>query len=77
MSSALLSEAECGEIRTVSHIDETNDTVRRLCDMGFTEGARVMKLFSSPSGGISAYLVRGSVIAVRRGDAERIFTDEP
>ena len=42
---------------------------RRLMDIGFTEGAEI-------GGGIKAYLVRGSVIALREGDARLIKTGE-
>ena len=42
---------------------------RRLMDLGLTPGARVACLFSAPSGDPRAYMVRGSVIALRREDA--------
>ena len=42
---------------------------RRLMDLGLTPGARVTCLFSAPSGDPRAYMVRGSVIALRREDA--------
>ena len=45
---------------------------RRLLDLGFTPGAEVACLFAAPSGDPRAYMVRGSVIALRRGDAENI-----
>ena len=45
---------------------------RRLLDLGFTPGARVRCLFAAPSGDPRAYMVRGSVIALRRDDAGSI-----
>lgn len=45
---------------------------RRLLDLGFTPGAVVTCLFSAPSGDPRAYMVRGSVIALRREDAARM-----
>ena len=48
------------------------DARRRLMDLGFTPGARVMCLFAAPSGDPRAYMVRGSVIALRREDAARM-----
>ena len=38
-------------------------------DLGFTPGAGVTCLFAAPSGDPRAYMVRGSVIALRRADA--------
>lgn len=49
---------------------------RRLMDIGFTEGAEIECVLAAPGGGIKAYLVRGSVIALREGDARLIKTGE-
>ena len=48
--------------------------VRRLMDIGFTEGTEVKCVLPAPSGEPKAYLVRGSVIALRREDAQLIET---
>ena len=45
----------------------------RLSGLGITPGAKLVRLFDAPSGDPSAYLVRGTVVAVRRRDAERIL----
>ena len=45
----------------------------RLEDMGLAKGAAVRCLFKSPFGGISAYFVRGAVIALRLEDSGRII----
>lgn len=44
----------------------------RLMDLGFTPGARVECLLAAPSGDPRAYLVRGSVVALRAADAAGI-----
>lgn len=41
----------------------------RLSDLGFTPGAPVSCLFTAPSGNPRAYLIRGTVIALRNQDA--------
>ena len=46
---------------------------KRLMDMGLVEGTQITKLFSSADDGISAYLFRGTVVAIRREDAEKIL----
>ena len=45
---------------------------RRLFDMGFTENTTVWCVGESPLGDMKAYLVRGSVVALRLTDACRI-----
>ena len=45
---------------------------RRLLDLGFSTGNSVTPLFQSPLGDPTAYFVMGSVIALRREDADKI-----
>lgn len=46
---------------------------RRLMDLGFIPGARVRALFRGFTGEPTAYLICGSVIALRRRDADTII----
>lgn len=57
------SGAVVGDIRALGELRG------RLMDLGFTPGAGVRCLFAAPSGDPRAYMVRGSVIALRRADA--------
>lgn len=45
---------------------------RRLLDLGFTAGAHITCLQHSASGDPAAYLIRGTVIALRQEDSSRI-----
>ena len=45
---------------------------RRLLDLGFTAGAHITCLQHSASGDPAAYLIRGTVIALREEDSRRI-----
>lgn len=45
---------------------------RRMLDLGFILGTKVKALFKSPLGDPTAYLVRGTIIAIRDVDAEKI-----
>ena len=45
---------------------------RRLCDLGFCKGEKVECALASPLKDPRAYLVRGTLIALRRSDAELI-----
>lgn len=57
--------------KVISLVSEDKER-RRMLDLGFTVGTRVTNLFSSPFGDPTAYLVRGTIIAIREKDAEKI-----
>ncbi len=46
---------------------------RRLLDLGFVPGTAVQGVRRSPFGDPTAYMVRGSIIALRGEDADRII----
>ncbi|MCR5610295.1 MAG: ferrous iron transport protein A [Clostridiales bacterium] len=48
----------------------------RLISLGVNEGVEVCRLFSAPSGDPTAYLVRGSVIAIRAQDAKNVIVGD-
>lgn len=45
---------------------------RRLTDLGLIAGTKVTCLGKSPAGDPAAYLIRGTVIALRKGDAAAV-----
>ena len=45
---------------------------RRLLDMGLVKGTNIVPILVSPSGDPRAFLVRGTIIAIRKEDAEHI-----
>jgi len=64
------------------HIDETGIIKElninrfqktRLLDLGFTANSRVKKVMVSPTGDPTAYQIRGTVIALRKEEAEKII----
>lgn len=61
-----------GGAGVVAGVSRGGELRARLMDLGFTPGARVECLFAAPSGDPRAYLVRGSVIALRGSDAAGI-----
>ena len=46
---------------------------QRLYDLGITPGTEIKSLYASPSGRITAYLVRGTVFALRDDTACKIM----
>lgn len=78
------SECICGGVLTmdrlpvgiparISGLDASGELRRRLIELGFFEGERVIKVLESPLGDPSGYLVRGAVTAIRNADAKKII----
>ena len=66
-----LSDLMPGQTAYVYDISKT-DIRRRLCELGFVAGTKVKCVAASSLGGPLAYLVRGTLIALRRSDADCI-----
>lgn len=49
---------------------------RRLMDLGFVRGTRVIPILESPSKDMRAYLVKGCKIALRSVDANAILVEQ-
>ncbi len=47
----------------------------RIRELGFVEGAEVSALYNSMFGDPVAYKIRGSIIALRRDDADKIIIE--
>lgn len=67
-----LSALPLGESAFVIHISAEPDMERRLTDLGLVSGTKVTCMACSPAGDPRAYLIRGSLIALRQADAEGI-----
>lgn len=57
---------------TVQHLDCSGQIRRRLLDLGICKGTVIIPIFRSMAGDSTAYLVRGSTIALRKEDAKNI-----
>ena len=68
-----LSALEVGKAMTVSAIESDEYMKRRLLDLGFCPNTRVRCLYRAPMGDPTAYLIRGTVIALRQKDAAGVI----
>lgn len=62
-------------INQVGKIEEINTDAsvkRRLLDLGLIKDTDIKALFKSPLGDPTAYLIRGSIIALRKKDTKKI-----
>ena len=67
-----LDKISTGELAVVVAVDTELSLKQRLYDIGLVPGTGVKVIHQSPSGNPRAYLVRGSVIALRNCDARKI-----
>ena len=72
-----LDELAVGETATVFELKNDTSLRRRLRDMGLIEGTVLTCVGKNPIGSPSAYLIRGTVIAIRAADAARISVKKP
>lgn len=56
----------------VIHIYSPSSIKRRLIDIGLIPGTIIKKVLENPFGGICAYSIMGSTIAIRNIDARKI-----
>ena len=68
-----LSELEQGKKGVIALLKTKGTLKRRLMDVGFIEGADISCVLASPLGDPKAYWVRGSLIALRKEDSDKIL----
>lgn len=67
-----LNELPLNDIGIIKNVKCYGSIKRRLLDMGLVKGTNVIPVLVSPSKDPRAYQIRGSIIAIRREDAENI-----
>ena len=70
-----LNKLPLNSVGKIHSLEFTGKDRRRFLDLGFAVGTNVSPAFKSPSGDPIAYIVRGTVIALRNEDAEKIFVN--
>ncbi len=72
MKEKTVNELNLGELGVVNKIIGEETIKRRLLDLGLIEGTNIKPVLTSPSGDPRAFEFRGSLIAIRKEDAENI-----
>ena len=68
-----LNKVTINEEYIVVNVKNKNDlTLKRLMDLGIIKNTIIKAIHKSPSGNPTAYLVRGTVIALRNEDSQKI-----
>lgn len=72
-----LSQLKPGQRSEICWLADHKPVSRRLADLGFEPGAPVSCLLQNRQGSISAFLIRGAVIALRREDSDLVLVQDP
>ncbi len=67
-----LNEVPLGATCLIKSINNDIGIKRRFYDLGLIPKVEVTSLFKSPLGDPTAYLIKGSIIAIRREDAKKV-----
>lgn len=67
-----LSELPLNKYGIINDVECEGNVKRRLLDLGLVKGTKIMPVLVSPSKDPRAFAVRGSIIAIRKEDAEKI-----
>ena len=70
-----LNDTMIGSKAKVKDMTVDMGTKRRLMDLGIVKGTVIEKLYASPLGNPVAYLIRGTVIALREEEAKGIIVE--
>ena len=70
-----LNQLNLNEMAVINKIETQGDMRRRLLDIGLVENTKVKCVCISPQGDPKAYLIRGSVIAIRNVDSREILIE--
>lgn len=61
------------QIGIVDHINSSEHIKRRLLDLGIIKGTKIKPILISPSGDLTAFEIRGCLIAIRNDDSKNIY----
>ncbi len=71
-----LKELKINKMAKIKNIKEKEETIkRRMLDLGIISGSIIKPVLKSPLGSLRAYEIRGSLIAIRTEEAEKIEID--
>lgn len=70
-----LENTRIGQKVRVKKVISNSSIKRRLLDIGLTTGTIIERVLENFSGNLSAYMIRGALIAIRNEDASEIVVE--
>ena len=73
MNIKTLDDLKIGTSAIIKSLTSSNLERRRMLDFGLIPNAKITALYKSPFNNPTAYLIKGTVIALRNEDAKKIL----
>ena len=70
-----LSNLKISDKCIVKSVRSSDNIKRRLLDIGLTPGTMVEVVLENPGRNLKAYMIRGSLIAIRNSDSKDVLVD--
>ena len=70
-----LSNLKISDKCIVKSVRSSDNIKRRLLDIGLTPGTMVEVVLENPGWNLKAYMIRGSLIAIRNSDSKDVLVD--
>lgn len=68
-----LSDIKIGESAFIKKVNVDNSIKRRLLDIGITPGTKIKSVLKNFNGNLTAYSIKGTLIAIREEEANNIL----
>ncbi|MFW5976635.1 MAG: FeoA family protein [Bacillota bacterium] len=68
-----LTDLENGDKVSITKLSANGKKRRRLLDLGLIPGTKIKAIRKSPSGDPTAYLIRGSILALRKEETDLVL----
>ena len=68
-----LDKLPVGKMGLISKLNNNDNLKRRLLDLGFVKGVEIKTMYKSPFNDPICYLIKGSLIAIRKKDGLNII----
>jgi len=73
MKKHTLDTLKIGKSAIIDSLTSNNIERRRMLDFGFVPNAQITALYRSPFNNPTAYLIKGTIIALRNEDAKKVI----
>lgn len=70
-----LKDLNINDYGIVKEVNSNSNIKRRLLDIGLTPGTKVECILENPGKNLKAYMIRGTLIALRNDDSKDIVVD--
>lgn len=71
-----LNDLQISQLGTIKEVKNPGTIKRRLLDLGILKGAKVCPMLENPTCDMRAYMIKGTLIAIRKEESHLIEIEE-